>query len=137
MNVQIRGIKIEDESKVIRIINPNEEVPLPKIKEALNEICEVKSEIYPEQFSANVVLFGGMSNGNFRIKGKFHNPEKEHTKEIVVSGKKIKIAVLGAKRRCYLCSSADHVKAPCPLNQRLMKESEEEEMGKDIKWKLK
>ena len=41
----------------------------------------------------------------------------------MVNGKRIRIAVLGAKRRCYLCSSAEHVKADCPKNQRAVKES--------------
>ena len=88
-------MRIEDGSNIIRIISPDEEVPLASIKEAIEKFCIVKSEIYPEKFSANVVLFGRLSNGNFRIKEEFKSPEKEQVKEIMVYGRRIKIAVMG------------------------------------------
>ena len=111
--VSIRGVKIEDGSVIIRIISPNKAIPLEKIRRKLGNICELKSDIYEEKFASGVVLFGGLANENFRMRGVLKDPKKEDAKEIMVEGKRIKIAVLG-KRRCYDCNGLDHMRAACP-----------------------
>ena len=48
--VQIRGMRVEDMSKIIRIISPYEEVPLASIKEAMIRIRS-QLRIQPVQIS--------------------------------------------------------------------------------------
>lgn len=126
LRLQIRGTRTEDESKIIKIINPNEDMTLLRIKDAVDQVWLVKSEVYPERFPANAVLFGGMFR-KVRINSKFNNPEKKHTKEIVFNGKRISIALVGAKRRCYMCNSAYHVKEACFRSEMVVEASTEDE----------
>lgn len=96
--VTIRGVKVDDGSVVIRIISPNETISMDGLKRGISTICEIKSEIYDEKYAASVQLFGGLPNGNFRIRGTFKSAKEEELNEILVESCKVKIAILGKRR---------------------------------------
>ena len=49
----------------------------------------------------------------------------------MVNGRKIKIVVMGATRRCFLCNSVEHIKTNCPRNVEIGKDSRENGTIKD------
>ena len=130
VRIVIRGV--DDGSVVIGVLSPNEEVSLVKLKEAISLIGEPKSDFYREKFSLGIILFGGMSNGNLRIRVKMSNSKDEDQREVEVDGKRTKIQILGGKRKCFTCGSQDHIKSACPNKKQVVqtlkdKENNEEE----------
>ena len=112
VRIAIRGV--DDGSVVMRVLSPNEEVSRFKLKGGISSIGEPKSDFYRENFSEGIILFGSKSNGNMRIRVKLFNSRDGHQREIEVDGKRIKIQILGAKRKCFACGSHDHIKLACP-----------------------
>ena len=117
IEMKIRGIKTDDGSQVIRILSPNEELSLFQIENEIGELCETNGKIYEETFAGDIPLFGGLANGNYRMRAKF---KKEVTlsdgMEITIDSKKVKLVPLEMRKKCFRCKGPDHMIARCPEN---------------------
>ena len=71
--VQITGIRMEDESMIIRMIYPNEDVPLFRMKDAVEEICEENSEVYPQKLRSSRPTWCCLAGCQTRILGSREN----------------------------------------------------------------
>ena len=117
LHVKIRGFKPDDGMEIIRIISPNENLSLVAIENGINKICDQKSKIYEETFAMNVPLFGGLSNGNYRMRVKLKKEvNMEDDLNLKVDNMNVKIARVGAKKRCFKCKSSEHFIKNCPMN---------------------
>ena len=72
----------------------------------------VTKYLYEEKFAQDIPLFGGKSNGNFRMKIVLTNPKDAKLNLIQVGAHKVKIQITG-KKTCYKCGSSDNMKAQC------------------------
>ena len=101
--------------KLWRVLSPHEDLALKKIEEGLGDIAEKKGDIFPEKFANNVPLFGGLENGNYRIRLKvLPRYESEDFLEVKIGNHRVKIVAAERKRRCYACKSESHLANKCP-----------------------
>ena len=125
IKLNISGFKLDDGMNIWRVLSPHEDPSLKTIEEGIGKIAEKKGGLFPEKFGSDVPLFGGLENGNFRIRLKLQpRYEREDYIEVQIGSHRVRMVSAERKRRCYVCKSEDHLANKCPQKTNLIPISE-------------